>query len=118
MSHVQHALRLASTLACGIVLIAFGMWASDQTRAASQTQTEQVAATPAAAPAAQPAPAPEPEHGGIRGAIEDANDTLTAPFDGVTSSTNQWAQRGVPMLLALLTYGLLARLLIPYLRAG
>lgn len=113
MSHVEHALRLASTIACGIVLIAFGMWASDQTRAASQSQTEQVAATPAVAPVAQPVP--EPQHDGIRGVLEDANAQLTAPFDNITNSPNEWVQHGVPMLLALLTYGLLARLLIPYL---
>jgi hypothetical protein len=105
LSAVAQALRLASTLACGIVLIAFVLWATDATgRASAQQAGQAVAVAPA-----------EPEHDGLRGAIESANDALVAPFDGVTRSTDEWVIHGVPMLLALLTYGLLARLLIAYL---
>ena len=109
MNHVASLLRLASTLACGVVLVAFVLWATDETKAVSSAQAAQVSS------ASTPAPAAQPEHDGLRGAIESANDTLLSPFDDVTQSTNDWVVHGVPMLLALLSYGLLARLLIAYL---
>ena len=119
MTHLAHLLRIASTVACGIVLVAFAAWASDETKAASTAQAAQTggpaAATPAGATTAPLAVAPEPEHGGVRGVIESANDELVAPFDGVVASSNTWVQHGVPALLALLAYGVLARLLIAYL---
>lgn len=116
MTHLADALRLASTLACGAVLVAFMLWATDEGRAASADQAAQID-TPAAPGVTPVAAAQPPEHDGLRGAIEDVNATLIAPFEGVTSSTNEWVQHGVPMLLALLAYGLLARLLIAYLPA-
>ena len=119
MNHLASAVRLASTLACGIVLMAFALWATDETKSVSTQQAAQADAAvngssmPEATPAVGPAVA-EPEHDGIRGAIESANDTLVEPFDTVVQSTNDWVTHGVPMLLALLTYGLLARLLVAY----
>ena len=107
MTDLAHGLRILSTLACGVVLIAFVMFAADQ----RQDPAGQVAATQGAVAA------PEPEHGGVRGVIEDVNDTLVAPFEGVAASENQWVTAAIPALLALLTYGLLARLLIAYLPA-
>lgn len=114
MTHVAHLLRIASTLACGIVLVAFAAWATDETKAASAQQAANVENT-ALAPSVPVATAPEPEHDGVRGAIGSANDTLVAPFDDVVASSNGWVQHGVPALLALLAYGLLGRLLIAYL---
>ena len=119
MIHVAHALRLASTLACGIVLIAFAMWATDEAHSASNQQagTAEAAANGMAAPVAvaPPVAATEPEHDGVRGAIESANASLVSPFEGVVQSSNEWVQHGVPALIALLAYGLLARLLVSYL---
>ncbi len=118
IDHVAHLLRIASTIACGIVLIAFAAWAIEEAESASSQQATQIdaasngeAVTPAAPSAA------EPERDGLRGAIDDANAKLVAPFDDVVDSTNGWVQNGVPALLALLAYGLLARLLIGYLPA-
>lgn len=117
MTHVAHALRIASTVACGIVIAAFVFWAGDGARSGSESQIaslDDAAAHPAAAaPAGQPVP--EPERGDFRGAIENANETLLSPFDQIADDRGKWAARGVPVLLALLTYGLLARMLIPYL---
>jgi hypothetical protein len=114
LTHFAHLLRIASTIACGIVLVAFAAWATDETKSASTQQAATVEST-TPAPSAPVATAPEPEHDGIRGAIESANDTLVAPFDDVVASSNDWVQHGVPALLALLAYGLLGRLLIAYL---
>lgn len=107
MTDLAHALRILSTLACGVVLIAFVMFAADQ----RQDPAGQVAAMQGAAAA------PEPEHGGARGVIEDVNDKLVAPFEGVATSDDPWIGAAVPALLALVAYGLLARLLIAYIPA-
>ena len=121
MIEVQNILRVASTIACGIVIGAFAMWATDEGRASSDQQVARVSENaPADAPVADPArpvavPAPEPEHGGVRGVVEDANDALVSPFDHVGEDGGPWAAHGLPALLALLTYGLLARVLIAYL---
>jgi hypothetical protein len=122
MSQVAHVLRIASTVACGIVIAAFVFWASDEGRAGSESQVARLSQSDgpsgAAIPAEQPAgapPAADPEHGGVRGAIEDANRALLSPFDHIGQDGDDWARHGFPALLALLTYGLLARMLIPYL---
>jgi hypothetical protein len=126
MTEVQNVLRVASTIACGIVIAAFAMWATDEGRSGSDQQIARLSqsdgpngapngasVTNPAAPVA--APAPEAEHGGVRGAIEDADDALLSPFDHVAQDGGPWAAHIFPALLALLTYGLLARILIAYL---
>ncbi len=118
MIDIQAILRLASTVACGIVLAAFAMWATDEAKAGSDQQIAAVAEgggavragdAPAALPAAQP------EHGGVRGAVEKAGDALVSPFDHVGADSGTWPAHALPALLALLTYGLLGRILIAYL---
>jgi hypothetical protein len=121
LTDVQNILRMASTIACGIVIAAFVMWASDEGQASSDQQVARVsenvpADSPLTDPAAPPASlAADPEHGGVRGVIEDANDALLSPFDHIAQDGGPWAAHGIPALLALLTYGLLARILIGYL---
>ena len=124
MTEVQNVLRIASTIACGIVIAAFAMWATDEGRAGSNEQvarlsesdggaSNSVRVTNPSAPVA--APAADPEHGGVRGVVEDANESLLTPFDHVAQDGGPWAAHIFPALLALLTYGLLARILIAYL---
>ena len=110
MTELAHALRIASTLACGIVLIAFVLFAADQRGGSDRYGSTQAALT-------DPAAAPEAEHDGARAAVEDINDALVGPFEGVATSDDAWVQHGLPALLALVAYGLLARLLIGYIPA-
>ena len=128
MIDVQSVLRVGSTIACGIVIAAFAMWATDEGRSGSDqqiarlSQSDGPSGAPNGAPVTNPsapvdAPAPAAEHGGVRGAIEDANDAVLSPFDHVAQDSGPWAAHIFPALLALLTYGLLARVLIPYLTA-
>jgi hypothetical protein len=114
---LAHALRVMSTLACAVVVIAFGFWASDEGRAASDGQVALVGASgpgPSTPGTPVTAPASDAKHGGIRGTIEDANAKLISPFDSVAASEAAWPKHLIPALLALLAYGLLARLLINY----
>ena len=103
MTDLAHGLRLLSTLACGIVVIAFVLFAVDH-----RDDANQFAQTPAVATTV------EQEHDGARGIVENLNDTLVAPFEGVATSDDPWIVNGLPALLALIAYGLLGRLLIGY----
>ncbi len=116
MSTLQSILRLASTIACVIVVVSFGLFVIEQSDAGSQKQVNKVEGLNEPAPSAQTEREREREHGDIREAIDDANDVLILPFAGVIDSDSGWANRGVTTLLALLVYGLLARILIGYLR--
>ena len=127
MIDVQNACRIASTIACGIVLLAFAMWATDEAGSNSGQQVARLSQSDGPNGASSQAPittpvaaapdgtAADPEHGGVRGVIEDANHALLSPFDHVAQEDGPWAAHGIPALLALLTYGLLARILIGYL---
>ena len=118
MTEVQNILRVASTIACGIVIAAFAMWATDEGRTGSDQQVARLsegAPAPSSPTSAAPVAPAEPEHGGVRGVVEDANDALLTPFDHVAQEAGPWPAHGVPALLALLTYGLLFRILIAYL---
>jgi hypothetical protein len=115
MSQIARLLRLMSTLACVAIVASFALWAADEGRTSSERQIAKLdpttnvpitTATPAAPPPA------ETKHGGVRGAIDDAGAALVRPFEGLVTSDDQWVRHGVPALLALLAYGLLARLLI------
>src|SRR4051794_27071494 len=57
----------------------------------------------------------EARHSKVREKIDDANDVLVKPFTGLVSGSGSvWVQRGVTTALALVLYGLLARVLISY----
>jgi hypothetical protein len=119
MTHIQAILRIASTVACGIVIAAFVMWASDEGRANSDQQIARIGQSHEvdpnrALPVADQAPSAV-DHGGVRGAIEDANAWLITPFEHVGRDGGEWVAHIAPLVLALLTYGLLARILIAYL---
>jgi hypothetical protein len=103
-------LRVASLLACLIVVISFLMFATDQLGSVSSRQAAQVAGpdasldtattTPSVAAAAPSKPAP------LRRAINRTSQRLTSPFDGfVGARSSQWLVRSVEAALALLVYG-------------
>ena len=99
-------LRLASRIACLIVIVSFAIFAVEQTDKASNRQQNALKSTSngSAAPHVVDAPAHE---GAVHHAIDEVAKELTSPFSGVTAgSTSQWVVRGVGTLLALLVYGL------------
>ena len=112
-------LRAAGLVASAIVIVSFALFAVDETRAASQRSTAEIAGLQAAR-SADPNPAEERAreraHSGARELIDDADDVLLAPFAvAAPADAGKWASRGVPALLALLVYGLVVPFLARYL---
>ncbi|HEX6387898.1 MAG TPA: hypothetical protein VFZ89_00570 [Solirubrobacteraceae bacterium] len=106
---LQSALRTLAIAASATVILSFGLFAIDETRAASNQTVAELAGRDAAR-SADPSPAEErareQAHGDVRELIDDGNDLLTAPFAGVVSdSASRWTRRGVPAILALLAFG-------------
>jgi hypothetical protein len=120
---IEGPLRAAALVTSAIVLVAFALFALDETREASVRTARELAglkATRAATPTPGQERARERAHSPVRELIDDANDVLLAPFAFAEPTTaSAWARRGVPALLALLVYGVglsfLARL--PRMRA-
>ena len=115
MTLLQTVLRCASTIACAILIVSFGLFAIEKSKAGAKDQAEKVVGINEPSPDPQNERQREQKHSDVREAIDDANDVLTQPFAGVVDSSSIWVQRIVTTLLALLVYGVLARILIGYL---
>jgi len=115
VSGLKTLLRWASTLACAILVISFGLFAIEQAKGGSKQQVNKLKGINQPAPSAQTERRRERTHGKVREAIDDADDVLIKPFASVVTSGSIWAKRGVATLLALLVYGVVARFLIAYL---
>jgi hypothetical protein len=110
----KRLLLLASTVCTAIVLLSFGIFAVEEANAGSTSQQNKVESVDQASPSGQAERARERKHTNLRELIDDANDRLTGPFDGVASSRNIWLQRGVPAVLAFLLYFVVLRVLAGY----
>jgi hypothetical protein len=115
VSTVKRLLRLASTIACLIVIVSFALFAIEQAKGGSKQQVKKLEGINQPAPSGAAEHRRERTHGKVRETIDDADDVLINPFAGVVTSGSVWAKRGVSALLALLVYGILARFLIAYL---
>lgn len=105
LAGLVRVLRFASIVICVIVALAFIVFAADQTKAASDTQQEQIATVNPTTTG--PVATPKSKHeAGIHEALDEASNTLTSPFAGaVSGSSSEWVIHGVKLLLALLVYG-------------
>jgi hypothetical protein len=112
---IQTLLRWASTIACAILVVSFGLFAIDEAKGGSKRQEDKLAGINDPSPSAETERQREKAHGDVREAIDDADDVLIEPFSGVVTSGSVWAKRGVATLIALLVYGVLLRILIGYL---
>jgi hypothetical protein len=110
----QRILLFASTICTLIVLASFTMFALEQANAGSSAQQDKIAAIDQPNPTPQQEQARAKKHTKIREWIDDANDVLTKPFDGIPTSNDIWAQRGVPALLGILLYFVVLRVLAGY----
>ena len=106
---MEGLVRTVALLASAIVLVSFGLFATDETRDASNKTVAAIAgldATRSADPTASEERARERAHGTVHEAIDDADDVLVKPFASIADgSSSSWVRRGVPTLLALLVYG-------------
>lgn len=106
---LERLLRTAALAASAIAILSFGLFALDESRAASRRSAEEIAGARAAR---EPDPSPRQErareaaHSDARELIDDANDVLISPFTGVGGDArDKWVRRGVPGLLALVVFG-------------
>jgi hypothetical protein len=112
---LQSVLRWASTIACAILIVSFGLFAIEQAKGGSKQEVNKLEGINQPSPTPQTERQRERKHGDVREAIDDVNDVLIAPFSGVVNSGSIWAKRGVATLIALLVYGVVLRILIGYL---
>jgi hypothetical protein len=106
-------IRLLAILASAIILLGFALFAVDEMDRGSQKQLSALGSEPrdereqsaVIAPSAKQELLREQRNGGVREAVDDANDILLAPFAALIDSTNAWVRNGVPALLGLLVYG-------------
>src|ERR1035438_7375059 len=95
---VVRLLRIGSFVICLIVLASFAIFAVGQTDSASKHQQEAING-----PSTHVAVSHESS---VHKAIDEASGELTSPFAGVVSSSSgEWAVRGVKLLIALVVYG-------------
>jgi hypothetical protein len=111
---IRRLLLWASTICTAIVVLSFGLFAAEEAHAGSTTQQNKVENVSQPNPSGTSERAREKKHGKVRETIDDANDALTRPFDGLTSSGNIWVKRALPAALAFLLYFVLLRVLAGY----
>jgi len=103
-------LRAAAVVASAIVIVSFGLFAIDETRAASERSTAEIAgqrATRSVDPDPQEERARERAHSSARELVDDADDVLLSPFTwAAPAGSGAWARRGLPAAVALLVYAL------------
>jgi hypothetical protein len=110
-------LGLGSIVACAIVIVAFGLFAINQTSSASTKQQNSLASGTALATPIEPANTGSSHKSPVRKGIEEASEWLTSPFDGITSgSHSEWAIHGIDLLFGLLVYGFCVGFLVRTLR--
>ena len=109
MSSIAGLLRLASVVICLIVVAAFTIFAVDQARGASRHQQEALAkGTPSNTngEVQGKSGSSSAKQGGVHKAVDQASNSLTSPFSGITAgSKSAWTIHGVNLLLALVIYG-------------
>ena len=91
-------LSVVSLVLCAIVIASFTIFVVEETKSASGHQQQAAAGVAESAQAAKHA-------GRLHRAIDDAESTITAPFAGVVSASDEWGERAAKLGLALAVYG-------------
>jgi hypothetical protein len=100
---ISRVLRLTAFVCCALVALSFAMFARDQAAGASEHQQTELVAGPHQALTASTSSKP---HAQPRRFIDGAAKVLTAPFDAIVQSSNDWVKHGLPAVFALIVYGL------------
>lgn len=100
---IDGAIRMVAIVASLIVVAGFTLFAVDELTGASQRQQTWVEN-----PGSEPGPTTPTRkpRSDVRKAIEDVNEVLLSPFEGLAQTGSAWVNHIVPTLLALLVYGL------------
>ena len=102
----ERILRAVAILVSAVIIVSFTLFAIDELNGASQRNEAKLAQDLEANPPPAAERQREKDHGALREAIDDANDVVVSPFEGIVSSgDSRWAQRGVPALLAFVLFG-------------
>jgi hypothetical protein len=113
-------LRLVSRVACLIVIASFAIFVVHQASDASNTQQNEVngALAPSAANPTLPTSSSHSRKSTAHRVIDEVSEKITSPFSAITSGTsNEWAIRGVDIVMTLLVYGFGLSFLARVLRA-
>ena len=103
---IERILRIVAILVSLVVVASFVLFAVDELNGASQRNEAKLAQDLEANPPPAAERQREKDHGALRETIDDANDVVVSPFQGIVSSSDsRWAQRGVPALLAFVVFG-------------
>ena len=102
----ERILRAVAILVSAVIIVSFALFAIDELNGASQRNEAKLAQDLEANPPPAAERQREKDHGGLREAIDDANDVVVSPFAGIVSNgDSRWAQRGIPALLAFVVFG-------------
>jgi hypothetical protein len=115
---ISSLIKIAAIACSAVLVFSFVAFASDQAGRSSKDTVAKIATADSADNPANRLPnvnvaSPntttermrEKQHGALREKLDDANDVLVSPFNGIVSSGSIWAQRIVTGLLALLAFG-------------
>ena len=100
---IARVIRLTGFVCCALVVASFAMFARDQMAGAAQHQQTELVAGASSGRSSGGASKPDAQP---RRFIDGAAKVLTTPFDTIVRSSNQWVKRGLPVLFALIGYGL------------
>jgi hypothetical protein len=105
-----------STACCLVLVASFGVFAVNQSHAASQAQVQALETGTAEAATAKGAAAGA-HKSTLHRVLDEAAEALRSPFSGVASASHsEWVKIGLATLLALLFYGVVLRFLARVLR--
>ena len=106
---LEGLIRLAAMVTSACVLLGFILFALDESSTASRKSQDAIAGRQASQttdPSPEQERARERVHSRPREVVDDINDVLLAPFTWAEpESSDRWARRGVPTLVALFVYG-------------
>ena len=110
---ISRLLLWTSLLASAFIIVGFLGFAYDEVNGASKHQQQVIAGTNTRqdtpiGPGYQPTlqRAPDQQHNLVRREVDHVANALSSPFDGLVTSRDAWADKGIPALLALLIFGL------------
>ncbi len=94
-------LRIVSVVVCLIVILSFIVFAANQTKSASGHQREELGETSSQVHDGET----KNKESSVHRRLDEVSNKLTSPFSGIVSSSSEWLERGVKLVLTLLVYG-------------